>query len=69
MTPKKEREGRTVIRTKEERACLAKEAKREVEKAKGTRREKARWAGEKKVEKKGPPLLCTTPPQSKGPHP
>ena len=63
VTPKKEREGRTVIRTKAERAQLAKEARKEVEKAKGARREKeqARWAREETVEKKGPPLSCAPP--------
>ena len=69
VTPKKEREGRTMIRSKEERACLSKEAKKELEKAKRRReREQDRWVGEEKTEKKGPPLLCTTPPQSRSPH-
>ena len=52
VTPKKEREGRTVLHTKAERARIAKKVREEnVEK------------------KKGPPLLCTTPPQPKSPHP
>ena len=51
VTPKKEREGRTVLCTKAERARIAKKAR------------------EEKVEKKGPPLLCTTLPQPKSPHP
>ena len=57
VTPKKEREGRTVIRSKGERVCLAKEAKKELEKAKRRRREReqARQAREEKTEKKGPP--------------
>ena len=59
-----------MIRSKEERARLAREAKKELEKAKRRReREQARWAREEKTEKKGPPLLCTTPPQSRSPHP
>ena len=57
VTPKKEREGRTVIRSKEERALLAKKAKIELEKARQRRREKERvsqvW--KEKVERKGPP--------------
>ena len=50
VTPKKEREGRTVIRTKEERARLAKAVRKEVEGAKRVRREKewARWVREEK---------------------
>ena len=61
----------TVIRTKAERVRLANEVRKEVEKAKGGRREKeqARQVREETAEKKGPPLLCTTPPQPKSPHP
>ena len=63
VTLKKEREQKTVLRTKAERAQIAEEAWGEKRKAKRTREE------EKRKEQKGPPLLCTTPPQSKSPHP
>ena len=71
VTPKKEREGRTVIRTKAERARLAKEAKKEVEKAKGARREKerARQAREENAAKKGPPSPVHHPSPVKRPSP
>ena len=56
LTPKKdhkEREGRWVLRPKAERERITKAVRKEKNRNK----------------KNGPPLLCTTPPQPKGPHP
>ena len=66
-TPKKEREGRIVLRSSEEWAWLAREARQEGERSERARRSRrlARWARKEKR----PPLLFTTPPQPKGPHP
>ena len=67
--PKKEREGRIILRSSEERARLAREVRQEGERSERVRsRRLARWARKEKTEMR-PPLLCTTPPQPKGPHP
>ena len=71
VIPRKEREGRTVIRSKEERVLLAKKAKKELEKARQRRREKERasWVREEKVEQKGPPSPVHHPSPAKRPSP
>ena len=59
----------TVLRPKKERALLAQKAKRWLEKAKQRKvEERASRVRKKKVVRKDPPLLCTTPPQPKAPH-
>ena len=70
-TPKKEREGRTVLRTKKERARLASQARQEEETSGERRRGRqlARRVRKEEVTMKWPPLQCTTPPQPKAPHP
>ena len=70
-TPRKEREGRTVLRTRGERARLAREARKEGEDSEETRKRQrwlARWAKEEKVEKQPPsPVHHPSPAKSSSP--
>ena len=70
-TPKKEREGRIVLRPSEERACLAREARQEGERSERARRSRqlARWARKEEKKEKKPPSPVHYPSPAKRPSP
>ena len=68
-TPTKEREGKTILRTREERARLAREARGEgSEESRRRRRRLARWVGVENMEKQ-PPSPVHHPSPAKSPSP
>ena len=70
-TPKKEREGRIVLRSSEEQGLASQGSMRQEGERSGQGGAGGwldRW-GKRRQRKRDPPLLSTTPPQPKGPHP
>ena len=69
-TPKKEREGRIILRLSEEQAHLAREARQEGERSERARRSRrlARWVRKEEIEKK-PPSPVHYPSPAKRPSP
>ena len=70
-TPRKEREGRTVLHTWRERARLVREARQEGRRSEEVRRQRqlARWARKEKVEEKCPPSPVHHPSPAKSSSP
>ena len=70
-TPKKEREGRTVLQTRKEQARLVREARQEERRSEERRRQRrlARWVRKEEGEKKQPPSPVHHPSPAKSSSP